>query len=97
MSPIDIVPVDQQPHYLDETVMDSGIIENKGVYASEEFSSREETLSSKALVNHIKPQPRAGRTVVCYIMMHYRNIEYSIYTCKISILALACMCINCVY
>lgn len=68
MSPIDIVPVDHQPyddHYLDETVMSSGIIENKGVYEDETIS-HETTLSSRALVNHIKPQPRQGRTVVRY-------------------------------
>ena len=64
MSPIDIVPVDHQEHYLDETIINSGIIENKGVCSHEEECSREASLSSRPLVNHIKPQPRTGRTVV---------------------------------
>ena len=70
MSPIDIVPVDHNHTdelYIDETVMSSGVIENKNVYSNEDIPSREASLSSKPLINHIKPQ---RRTVVSYFASH---------------------------
>ena len=84
MSPIDIVPVDHQYEdgiYIDETIMCSGIIENRGVYSSEDIPSREESLSihKPHLINPIKPQPRAARTVVSF----YLHLLSSLFMCFI--------------
>ena len=66
MSPIDIVPIDHQPcsdHYIDETIMCSGIIENHGIYSSEmsDIPSRDATISS---IKPTKLSAKAGRNVV---------------------------------
>ena len=75
MSPIDIVPIDHQhsdDHYIDETIMCSGVIENRGVYSSEmsDIPSRDATLS---IVKPTKLTAKAGRNVVNISLCTYSN------------------------